>query len=131
MNQNKAFTHYKNTALKVCGYLFVSLGIAGVFLPVMPTTVFLIIALACFNRASPTLAEKLLNHPRFGETLRLWQKHKLIPIKAKMLAIMGISVSYLMLLFTLPSGWLICTVGIIKVLVIAYILSRPSKAAYC
>ena len=56
------------------GCLFVGLGMIGAVLPLMPTTIFLILATGCFARSSPRLEAWLLNHPRFGPTLRDWRE---------------------------------------------------------
>ena len=63
----------------LAGSFFVMLGAIGAALPVMPTTIFLILALACFMRGSPERARRLLAHPRFGPTLRAWQRERAIP----------------------------------------------------
>jgi len=75
----------------VLGLVFVALGIIGAFLPVMPTTVFLILAAGCFARSSPRLEAWLLNHPKFGPTLRAWREHGAIPPRAKLYASLGMA----------------------------------------
>ncbi len=59
------------------------LGIAGYILPVMPGTIFLILAAACFARSSRRLEAWIENHPKFGPTVVNWRKHGAIPRKAK------------------------------------------------
>ena len=56
------------------GLFFTLLGIIGAFLPVMPTTVFLIGALFCFTQSSPRLENWLLQHPKYGPSLVAWRK---------------------------------------------------------
>lgn len=77
----------------VAGYLFLLLGMIGALLPVMPTTVFLIMAVACFSRGNPALSQKLLDHPRFGPPLRLWQQHRAMTRRSKTIAICTITLS--------------------------------------
>ncbi|WP_394225285.1 YbaN family protein [Pseudoalteromonas spongiae] len=127
MTLKAALVTYKNSLLFVLGYMFVALGVIGMVLPVMPTTVFFILALACFTRASPKLAQKLLSHPRFGHTLQLWQQYRVIPFKAKIMALLGMAVSFCVLLVLSPATWIACVVGSIKLLVGSYILAKPSK----
>ncbi|SOY53528.1 conserved hypothetical protein, DUF454; putative membrane component [Cupriavidus taiwanensis] len=69
------------------GGLCLLLGVIGIFLPVLPTTPFVLLAAACFARGSRRFHEWLLGHPRFGPLVSDWQRHRSIPFKAKCLAL--------------------------------------------
>ncbi|PSD26304.1 DUF454 domain-containing protein, partial [Stenotrophomonas maltophilia] len=55
----------------------------GALLPVMPTTIFLILAVGCFARSSPKFEQRLLAHPRYGPSLRLWREQGAVSRKGK------------------------------------------------
>ncbi len=69
------------------GLGFVAIGVAGIFLPVLPTTPFMLLAAACFARSSERFYHWLLNHRVFGATVREWQQHHSIPRRTKWFAI--------------------------------------------
>ncbi len=71
----------------LAGYLCVGLGFMGYALPVMPGTVFMIIALYCFSRSSERMEQWLLDHPWFGSRLRRWKETGAIPLRIKVLAV--------------------------------------------
>lgn len=109
------------------GLVFVALGFIGAFLPVLPTTPFLILAAACFARSSRRLEGWLLDHPRFGPTLRDWRLRGAIPPKAKLAALVGSVAGFL--LFWLggnPGPWLIVGVAALMLTGLAFVYSRPS-----
>lgn len=76
------------------GLALVGVGIIGIFVPLLPTTDFMILALPCFARSSPTLEAWLLNHPRFGPGLRAWRAERAIPRHAKYASWIGMTIGF-------------------------------------
>lgn len=74
-------------SLITAGTLSVGLGILGVFIPVLPTTPFLLLAAACYARSSQKFYDWLLNNKYFGSYIRNYQQRKAVPLKAKVLTI--------------------------------------------
>ncbi|MHC4375891.1 MAG: YbaN family protein [Planctomycetota bacterium] len=69
--------------LSVLGLVFVGLGTLGVFLPLLPTTPFLLLAAACFARSSPRMHGWLVGSPLLGPLLLDWERHGAIALRAK------------------------------------------------
>ncbi|MDO6446360.1 YbaN family protein [Colwellia sp. 1_MG-2023] len=82
--------------LKVVGIFFVGLAGLGVFLPILPTTPFLLVAAGCFAKSSPRLHQKLLDNKTFGPMIYHWQTSRSIPKRAKIISLitMVLGVSY-------------------------------------
>jgi uncharacterized membrane protein YbaN (DUF454 family) len=72
--------------LIVIGFLAVGLGILGMFLPVLPTTPFLLLAAACFAKSSKRFYHWLLNNKWFGSYIKNYREGKGIPLKIKILS---------------------------------------------
>lgn len=70
----------------VAGFLSLSAGIVGIFLPLLPTTPFVLLAAFCFARGSARWEAWLLAHPRFGPLVVNWRMRRAVPLKAKWLA---------------------------------------------
>ena len=73
----------KRLVLTILGLLSLGLGILGAFLPVLPTTPFLLLAAALFLRGNRELYDWLMNHPRMGTYITNFVKHKSITLKVK------------------------------------------------
>lgn len=109
------------------GLAFVAIGFVGAFLPVLPTTPFLILAAACFARSSPRLEGWLLAHPRFGPLLRAWREHGAIPSRAKLMALAGTALGFLLFwIGSKPGPALTIGVGVLMAAGLAYVFTRPS-----
>lgn len=77
----------------VAGWLSLVLGFIGIFLPLLPTTPFVLLAAFCFSNGSPRWESWLLAHPRFGPMTRNWREHRAVPLRAKQLATLMMAVS--------------------------------------
>jgi len=110
------------------GYASLALAVLGALLPLMPTTVFLLIAAWAFGRASPTLRERLRNNPRFGRTLREWEEHRAISPPAKRAAVLAMALSWLVVTLAFRSLPASAIAGACMAGVALYILTRPSRA---
>ncbi|MEM7568689.1 MAG: YbaN family protein [Pseudomonadota bacterium] len=109
------------------GVIALGLGIVGAFVPLLPTVPLVILAAACFARASPRLEAWLLAHPRFGPAIRDWRARGAISQKGKIAACIGMSIGFAAFLyFSQPSLWLALLVGIALLACALFVVSRPS-----
>ncbi|HEY8614619.1 YbaN family protein [Phenylobacterium sp.] len=113
-------------AYRTLGVAAVALGTAGVFLPLLPTTIFLIVAVWAFARSSPEWAERIRADPRFGPYIRDWEARGAIPRRAKLLAVVMMATSWGILALTTHKLLLSLGVGALLIVVAAYVVSRPS-----
>jgi len=110
------------------GHVFVVLGAVGIFLPLLPTTPFLLLAALCYSRGSHYFETWLKNHRILGPPIALWRQHGVIGLKAKILASVMIGLSVLWVGFRpdIPSpgkGAMIVTVTCVLV----FLWTRPSR----
>lgn len=81
----------------VLAWLNFGLGIVGAFLPIIPTTPFLILSAYLFSKSSPKFHSWILNLPIAGDGLRDWQKNRVIRTRAKVLCVTMICLSLTMI----------------------------------
>jgi len=73
--------------ISAAGYLSLGLGFLGIFLPVLPTTPFVLLAAACFAKSSPRMHKWLHNSALFGESLQHWESHRCVSRRNKRIAV--------------------------------------------
>lgn len=114
--------------LVVAGWTLVAIGIAGIFLPVLPTTVFLIGALWAFTRSSRRFQVWLWTHPMLGPPVRAWEMHGVIPTRAKILAGVVMAISYAYVTIWVAEDWKLPTLlGVVMGGAMIYIATRPGR----
>ncbi|TBU96028.1 YbaN family protein [Stutzerimonas kirkiae] len=114
--------------LLALGWLSVALGVLGIFLPVLPTTPFLLLAAACFVRSSRRFYEWLVGHPRLGPWFRDYLEGNGIPLKGKCYAIGLMWLSIGVSCWIVPLPWARLAMLTSAVLVSLYILRQKTVA---
>ncbi len=111
---------------QVLGLAATGCGFVGAFLPLIPTTPFLLLATFAFARSSPRLHRWLVTHPTFGPLLRNWRRHGAIDGRSKVLAILVMSAALAASwLLDAPSSVIAVQAAVLGVLA-AFILTRPN-----
>jgi uncharacterized membrane protein YbaN (DUF454 family) len=113
--------------LLILGLLSVLLGIVGAFLPIIPTTPFLLLAAACFMRSSPALHQRLLTNRIFGPYLVEWQRDHTVPLAAKRKAYGMVIVSFSVSAFLVPETWMRLVVAGIGLAMLALLFWLPTS----
>ncbi|HVL74604.1 MAG TPA: YbaN family protein [Noviherbaspirillum sp.] len=108
--------------LNCIGLVAVALGVIGIFLPLVPTTPFLLLASACFLRGSDRLHRWLLNNRWCGKFIRDFEEKRAVPLRAKVtaIALMWISMAFSMTI--VPTWWHKAMLLVIAVCVTAYLV---------
>ena len=91
--------------LVVLGCISCVLGIVGIFVPLLPTTPFLLLSAAFWVRSSPRLYGWLLEHPCFGEYVRNFRENRAIPLRAKIISLTLMWGTMLYCIFALLTAW--------------------------
>ncbi|EHR70217.1 hypothetical protein BurJ1DRAFT_1345 [Burkholderiales bacterium JOSHI_001] len=87
------------------GALALVTGIVGIFVPLLPTTPFVLLAAFCFSRGSTRCERWLVEHPRFGPMVRDWRERRAVPLRAKQLATVMMTFGSALAAWRLPAAW--------------------------
>ncbi len=117
----------KKIVFFIIGYSCVGLALIGIFLPGIPTTPFLIVALWAFAKSSKKLHYWLLNHKKFGPTLSNWESHKVVPKKGKKLMVILQFFAVAIFHYTIQKTYLTVLLIFILIFTARYVLSLPSE----
>ncbi|NEV60894.1 YbaN family protein [Thiorhodococcus minor] len=110
----------------ILAWICFGLGVIGILLPLMPTTVFWICAAWLWLRSRPHRVQFLVGHPRFGESIRRFLERGEICRTGKKAAVLGMAGSLSIWLLVFSPGWpLSLLVGAILATVATWIARRP------
>ena len=112
----------------VAGVVALGFGVAGIFLPVLPTTPLVLLAAACFARSYRPFHEWLVAHRLFGPMVREWHEHRSIPYRTKLFAIgMMAGALTVSILFFVDPPWLKAALAVFGVALGAWMYRLPSR----
>lgn len=110
----------------ILSYVSVGLAVAGIVLPLLPTTPFVLLAAFFASKGSPAFARWLDEHPRYGPIIDNWQRNRVVPFKAKVLACTMMALSWALLFAMGTSAVVLVVVGVFLTFTASYLLTRPS-----
>lgn len=107
------------------GLIAVALGIIGIFLPLLPTVPFMLLAAFFFARSHPAWEQRILDHPRFGPPIIAWRQRGAIGGRAKLAAIAALMVSAAGGILILDGPWRFLPLGV-AIVCGGWIATRPA-----
>ncbi len=126
--ENKGITNpfYRGVILAI-GWLSTTLGIIGIFIPLLPTTPFLLLAAVCFLRSSPKSYAWLIRHPTLGKYITNYLEGKGITLTAKITSITAMSLAVAFsIYFFISNSWIIALLVLITLGVSIYLIQLPT-----
>lgn len=105
------------TFLVILGGLSLVLGLLGIFVPLLPTTPFLLLAAALWVRSSPRLYAWLLSHRRLGPYIRNFRENRAIPLRAKVVSLTLLWATLLYCIVAVVDAWWWAQLGLLCVAV--------------
>ena len=106
-----------------------SLGLVGIFLPLTPTTIFMLIAVYCASKGSPRFEVWIRSRHYVGPLLITWEQERAIPRRAKLAAVSMIALSALIVVWSLDQGWLRWGVVAFLIMIALWLATRPEPSS--
>jgi uncharacterized membrane protein YbaN (DUF454 family) len=120
-------SNLKKYILIFIGLIFVAIGLIGVFVPGLPTTIFMILAAYCFIRSNEKLYNWVVNNKMFGSKVKHFMETKTIPLSGKIHSISAMWLMVILSLFLLKNSFVIKIIVIVAALIgTIVILSFPT-----
>ncbi len=115
------------TLLRITGTISLTLGILGIFLPILPTTPFLLLTAYCYFRSAPAWHKRLLESKHLGPYIKNFQENKCIPVRIKVYSISMLWITICISCFFVSLWWVRILLLVIAIGVTWHILSYPSQ----
>ncbi len=109
------------------GFAALILAVAGVVLPILPTTPFVLLAAVCFARSSKHFHDRLLANRIAGPIIREWIEHRSIPWRVKRWVYFLLAISFGSSILMMPSGWHQMMLAVLGLLLVAFIWRIPVR----
>lgn len=110
------------------GHASLTIGFVGIFVPLLPTTPFVLLAAVCYSRGSERFHTWLHRHPRYGPMIHSWREHGAIGPQAKAAGAIMVLLSVAYSAWRLDMPWSVIPI-VVGVAVLSFILSRPTAPA--
>ncbi|UTZ23128.1 YbaN family protein [Vibrio campbellii] len=115
----------KRYFFNIAGGLCMMLGIAGIVLPLLPTTPFILLASACFMRGSPAFHRWLHDHNTFGPMLENWHKNRAVTCKVKQRGAFFIVLSFTVSIIVAPITWVKIALLVMLIVLLSWFIRLP------
>ena len=118
-------SHAKRIALILIGFVSLALGALGVFLPLLPTTPFVLVAAIAFAKSSDRLHQWLVDHDIFGPLIADWREHGAISGRTKVISVLSmIAILVISTLLSVPTHVIVIQAIVLSCSAV-FILTRP------
>lgn len=122
----------RSRLIKVClfivGILSLVLGVIGVFLPMLPTTPFVLLSAWCFLRSSKFAHSWMYRQPFFGDVLRDWEENQSISVATKLFAVAAIFLSILLIWIKVEREAIQYPITAMLLLIAIFIVTRKTSS---
>ena len=116
------------TTYLLIGHASMAMAFAGIFVPLLPTTPFVLLAAACYSRGSERFHTWLHEHPRFGPMIHSWREHRALGLRTKIVAVITVVASITWSAIRLNAPWNVAAL-LIGAAVLTFLLSRPTAGS--
>ncbi len=117
----------KIIVLKVVGSISFALGVLGVFLPLLPSTCFILLSTWAFSKSSPKFHRWLYYQSPFSQSIQNWQQHRIVPRKTKVIATVSLIVSFAITAYVITNTTVLIALAAGMTGLLVYLLTRDDE----